>query len=61
LRLLRQFLGVTVFSIDPYQVGHENEEGIESGAFLVFIASWVSVPSGQTDEIGAIRRTQDRG
>jgi hypothetical protein len=32
LRLMRQLLGVTVFSIDPYQVGHENEEGIESGA-----------------------------
>jgi len=36
LRLLRQFLGVTVFSIDPYQVGHENEEGIESGAFWFY-------------------------
>ena len=33
LRLMRQLLGVTVFSIDPYQVGHENEEGIDSGAF----------------------------
>ncbi|HEX8899139.1 MAG TPA: hypothetical protein VF751_10610, partial [Chthoniobacterales bacterium] len=33
LRLMRQLLGVNVFSIDPYQVGHENEEGIESGAF----------------------------
>src|SRR5947207_6450953 len=32
MRLMRQLLGVTVFSIDPYQVGHENEEGIESGA-----------------------------
>lgn len=32
LRLMRQLLGVTVFSIEPYQVGHENEEGIESGA-----------------------------
>jgi hypothetical protein len=36
LRLLRQLLGVTVFSIDPYQVGHENEEGIESGAFWFY-------------------------
>jgi len=32
LHLMRQLLGVTVFSIEPYQVGHENEEGIESGA-----------------------------
>jgi hypothetical protein len=36
LRLMKQMLGVTVFSIDPYQVGHENEEGIESGAFWFY-------------------------
>ena len=36
LRLMRQFLGVTVFSIEPYQIGHENEEGIESGAFWFY-------------------------
>ncbi len=36
LRLMRQLLGVTVFSIDPYQVGHQNEEGIESGAFWFY-------------------------
>jgi hypothetical protein len=36
LRLMRQLLGVTVVSIDPYQVGHENEEGIESGAFWFY-------------------------
>ncbi|MDX6557522.1 MAG: hypothetical protein QOF72_571 [Blastocatellia bacterium] len=36
LRLMRQLLGVNVFSIDPYQVGHENEEGIESGAFWFY-------------------------
>jgi len=36
LRLMRQMLGVNVFSIDPYQVGHENEEGIESGAFWFY-------------------------
>ncbi|PYS21416.1 MAG: hypothetical protein DMF72_17620 [Acidobacteria bacterium] len=36
LRLMRQLLGVTVSSIDPYQVGHENEEGIESGAFWFY-------------------------
>ena len=36
LRLMRQLLGVTVFSIDPYQVGQENEEGIESGAFWFY-------------------------
>jgi hypothetical protein len=33
---MRQLLGVTVVSIDPYQIGHENEEGIESGAFWFY-------------------------
>lgn len=36
LRLLRQLLGVTAFSVDPYQVGHHNEEAIESGAFWFY-------------------------
>lgn len=36
LRLMRQLLGVTAFSIEPYQIGHENEEGIESGAFWFY-------------------------
>jgi hypothetical protein len=36
LRLMQQLLGVTVFSIDPYQIGHENEEGIDSGAFWFY-------------------------
>jgi hypothetical protein len=36
LNVMRHFAGVTVFSIDPYQVGHENEEGIESGAFWFY-------------------------
>ena len=36
VRLMRQLLGVTVFSIEPYQIGHENEEGIESGAFWFY-------------------------
>jgi hypothetical protein len=36
LAILRRLLGVTVFTIDPYQIGHENEEGIESGAFWFY-------------------------
>ena len=36
LKLFRELLGVTAFSVDPYQVGHENEEGIESGAFWFY-------------------------
>jgi hypothetical protein len=36
LNVMRQFTGVTAFSLDPYQIGHENEEGIESGAFWFY-------------------------
>lgn len=36
LRLFRQLLGVTAFSVDPYQIGFENKEGIESGAFWFY-------------------------
>ncbi len=36
LRLFRQALGASVFSIDPYQLGFKNEEGIESGAFWFY-------------------------
>jgi hypothetical protein len=36
LNLLHQQLGVTCFSIDRYQLGHENEEAIASGAFWFY-------------------------
>jgi hypothetical protein len=36
LNVFRQLLGVTTFTLDPYQIGHENEEGIESGAFWFY-------------------------
>lgn len=36
LGLFRQLLGVSAFSIDPYQIGYQNEEGIESGAFWFY-------------------------
>lgn len=36
LGVFKQLLGVTAFSLDPYQIGHENEEGIESGAFWFY-------------------------
>lgn len=36
LNLLHQVLGVSSFSIDPYQIGHENKEAIESGAFWFY-------------------------
>ena len=36
LKLHRDALGVTSFSIDPYQLGFENEEAIDSGAFWFY-------------------------
>ena len=36
LKLFREQLGVTCYSINPYQIGHENEEAIESGAFWFY-------------------------
>jgi len=36
LKLLRQELGVSCFSIDSYQLGQDNEEAIESGAFWFY-------------------------
>jgi hypothetical protein len=36
LRLFRQVLGVTCFSVDPYQIGLENSEAIDSGAFWFY-------------------------
>lgn len=36
LSVFRHLLGVTTFAIDPYQIGYENEEGIESGAFWFY-------------------------
>jgi hypothetical protein len=36
LRLFEQLVGVTLFIIDPYQLGLNNEEAIESGAFWFY-------------------------
>ncbi|HET7114177.1 MAG TPA: hypothetical protein VFI57_11055, partial [Pyrinomonadaceae bacterium] len=36
LNVMHHFTGATAFSLDPYQIGHENEEGIQSGAFWFY-------------------------
>jgi hypothetical protein len=36
LNVMHHFAAVTAFSLDPYQIGFENEEGIESGAFWFY-------------------------
>ncbi len=36
LNIFHHLLGIKAFSIDPYQIGYENEEGIDSGAFWFY-------------------------
>jgi len=36
LKFCRQQTGATCFSIDPYQLGHENEEAVQSGAYWFY-------------------------
>jgi hypothetical protein len=36
LRCLQQYLHISVFSVEPYQLGSHNEEGIEAGAFWFY-------------------------
>jgi len=36
LRFLQQYLHISVFSVEPYQLGSHNEEGIEAGAFWFY-------------------------
>ncbi len=36
VQAMRQVLGVTCFVVDPYQLGHENEEGLQSGAWWFY-------------------------
>ena len=36
LKLFHQQFKVEAFSIDPYQLGHENDEAIDSGAFWFY-------------------------
>jgi hypothetical protein len=61
LRLLGQVYGGTSFSIDPYQLGYENPEAIESGAFwfyrkLGFRPTSAAVERRLTTEEGRIAR-----
>jgi len=36
LKIFRERAGSRCFSIDPYQLGHENEEAVDSGAFWFY-------------------------
>jgi hypothetical protein len=56
---MRQLLGVEVFSLDPYQIGHENEEGIESGAFWFYRKLGFRPVRPELAEARGQRRTKD--
>jgi hypothetical protein len=36
VKLCKEMTGVRSFSVDPYQIGHDNEEAIVSGAFWFY-------------------------
>ena len=54
LKLFRERFRVTSFVIDPYQLGHENEEAIESGSF------WFYYKLGFRPESPSVARLADR-
>jgi len=58
LEAYRQRFGVTVFSIDPYQIGFQNEEAIESGAFWFYRRLGFRSVSPALEDLA--RREEDR-
>ena len=52
LKLHRDALGVTSFSIDPYQLGYENEEAIDVGRLLVLPQA--RLPADERERRGAL-------
>jgi hypothetical protein len=61
LRLFRQVLGVTCFSVDPYQIGHENAEAVESGAFWFYRKLGFRATNPAVDELVAREESRMRG
>ncbi|HKO98761.1 MAG TPA: hypothetical protein VJU86_17310 [Pyrinomonadaceae bacterium] len=58
LNVFRDLAGVTSFAIDPYQIGYENEEGIESGAFWFYRKLGFRPTSPEILKL--VRREEDR-
>lgn len=52
-KLFHDALGVTSFSMDPYQLGFENEEAIESGAFWFYRKLGFASTSGELRAVTA--------
>jgi hypothetical protein len=53
VKLLRQEIGVTSFSVDPYQLGRNNDEAIESGAFWFYRKLGFTPSTGETAQLVA--------
>jgi len=51
LKLFRQQFGVDTFFADPYQIGHENDEAIDSGAFWFYHKLGFRSESGEIEKL----------
>ena len=58
LRCLRAFTGTKVFSIYPYQIGQENDEALDSGAFWFYRK--LGFRPGQPDLLQQCRREEKK-
>ena len=58
VKLLHQEVGVISFSVDPYQLGHHNDEAIDSGAFW-FYRKLGFAPS--TKEVAQLVAREEKG
>lgn len=58
LRLCRQLLGATCFLVDPYQIGLENDEALDSGAFWFYRK--LGFRSVNPEAMRLIQREEDR-
>jgi hypothetical protein len=58
LRCLRHFMGTTCVSMYPYQLGHHNEEAIESGAFWFYRK--LGFRPGRSDSVQLLEREEAR-
>ncbi len=58
LRCLCQLMGTTCVSVYPYQLGHDNDEAIDSGAFWFYRK--LGFRPGRTDLLQLVEREEER-
>lgn len=58
LRSLCAYMGTTVVSVYPYQIGHDNEEAIESGAFWFYRK--LGFRPGRAELLDLVRREEEK-